>query len=57
LSGVLASRIEGAARVLAVVELPVFTFDNFGDDHQFVESGESVDGRTTAEGLQNPDKL
>jgi hypothetical protein len=43
--------------VLAVVELPVFTSDNFGDDHQFVESGEGVDGRATAEGLQNPDKL
>jgi hypothetical protein len=40
-----------------VVELPVFTFDNFGNDHEFVESGESVDARAAAEGLQNPDKL
>jgi hypothetical protein len=40
-----------------VVELPVFTFDNFRNDHQFIESGESVDARTAAEGLQNPDKL
>jgi hypothetical protein len=32
-------------------ELPVFTFDNFRDDHQFVESGEGVNGRVTAEGL------
>jgi hypothetical protein len=43
--------------VLTVVELPVFTFDDLRDDHQFVESGESIDARTAAEGLQNPDKL
>jgi hypothetical protein len=40
-----------------MVELPIFAFDNFGDDHQFVEPGETVDDRTAAEGLQNPDKL
>jgi hypothetical protein len=43
--------------VLTVVELPVFTFDDLRDDHQFAESGESIYARTAAEGLQNPDKL
>jgi hypothetical protein len=33
LSGVLTSRVEGAARVLTLVELPIFTLDNFGNDH------------------------
>jgi hypothetical protein len=40
-----------------MVELPFFTFDDLRDDHQFVESGESVNARTAAEGLQNPHKL
>jgi hypothetical protein len=43
--------------VLAVVELPVFTFHNFWNNHQFVKPGEGVDGRAAAEGLQNPNKL
>jgi hypothetical protein len=43
--------------VLTVVELPVSTFDDLRDDHQFVESVESIDARTAAEGLQNPDEL
>jgi hypothetical protein len=43
--------------VLTVVELPVFTFHDLRDDHQFIESGEGIDARTAAKGLQNPDKL
>jgi hypothetical protein len=57
LSGVLASRIEGTACMLAVVELPIFTFNNFWNNYQFVKSGEGIDDRAAAEGLQNPYKL
>jgi hypothetical protein len=57
LSGILTSCVESATRVLTVVELPVFTFHDLRDDHQFVESGEGINARTAAEGLQNPDEL
>jgi hypothetical protein len=43
--------------MLTVIELPVFTFDDLRDNHQFVESGEGIDARIAAEGLQNPNKL
>jgi hypothetical protein len=57
LSSVLTSRVESATRMLTMIELPVTTLDDLGDDHQFVESGEGINTGTAAEGLQNPNEL
>jgi hypothetical protein len=57
LSGVLAPGVEGATRVLSVIELPVAALDNFMDNYQFVESGEGVDAGVAAEGLHNPNEF
>jgi hypothetical protein len=57
LSGVLAPGVEGAARVLSVIELPVAALDNFGDNYQFVESSEGIDTGVAAEGLHDPNEF
>jgi hypothetical protein len=57
LSGVLATGVEGTTRVLSVIELPIAALDNFGDNHQFVESGKGVDAGVAAEGLHDPNEL
>jgi hypothetical protein len=43
--------------MLTVIELPVITLDDLGDNHQFVESGEGIDTEIAAEGLHNPNEL
>jgi hypothetical protein len=57
LSGVLTAGVEGATRMLGVIELPVAALDNFGDNHQFIESGKGVDAGVAAEGLHDPNEL
>jgi hypothetical protein len=57
LSGVVATGVEGTTRVLSVIELPVAALDNFGDNHQFIESGKAVDAGVAAEGLHDPNEL
>jgi hypothetical protein len=57
LSGVLAMGVEGTTRVLGVIELPIAALDNFGDNHQFVESGKGMDTEIAAEGLHDPNKF
>jgi hypothetical protein len=43
--------------VLGVIELPVAALDNFGDNHQFVESGKGMDTEVAAEGLHDPNEF
>jgi hypothetical protein len=57
LSGVLAPGVEGATRMLSVIELPVAGLDNLGNNYQFVESGKGVDNGVTAEGLHDPNEF
>jgi hypothetical protein len=57
LSGVLATGVEGTTRVLGVIELPIATLDNFGDNHQLVESGKGMDTEIAAEGLHDPNEF
>jgi hypothetical protein len=57
ISGVLATGVEGTTRVLGVVEFPIVALDNFGDNHQFIESGKSVNAGVAAEGLHDPNEL
>jgi hypothetical protein len=57
LSGVLATGVEGTTRVLGVIELPIAALDNFGDNHQFVESGKGMDTEIAAEGLHDPNEF
>jgi hypothetical protein len=57
LSGVLPPGVEGATRMLSVIELPVAGLDNLGNNHQFVESGKGVDTRVTTEGLHDPNEF
>jgi hypothetical protein len=57
LSGVLATGVEGATRMLGVIELPIAALDNFGDNHQFIESSKSVDAGVAAKGLHDPNEL
>jgi hypothetical protein len=56
-SGVLVPGIEGATRMLSVIELPVAGIDNLGNNYQFVESGEGVDTEVTTEGLHDPNEF
>jgi hypothetical protein len=56
-SGVLAPGIEGATRMLSVIELPVPGLDNLGNNYQFVESGKGIDTEVTAEGLHDPNEF
>jgi hypothetical protein len=56
-SGVLTPGVEGATRMLSVIELPVAALDNLRDNHQFVESGKGVDTRVAAEGLHDPNEF
>jgi hypothetical protein len=56
-SGVLAPGVEGAARMLSVVELPVTDLDNLGNNYQFVESDKGVNTEVTAEGFHDPNKF
>jgi hypothetical protein len=56
-SGVLTSGVESATRMLSVIELPVAALDNFGDNHQFVESGKGMDTEIAAEGLHDPNEF
>jgi hypothetical protein len=57
LSGVLTPGVEGATRMLSVIELPVAALNNFGGNHQFVESGKGVDTGVAAEGLHDPNEF
>jgi hypothetical protein len=56
-SGVLAPGVEGATRMLSVIELPVAGLDNLGNNYQFIESSKGVDTEVTAEGLHDPNEL
>jgi hypothetical protein len=56
-SGILAPGVEGAARMLCVVELPVAGLDNLGNNYQLVESGKGINTEVTAEGLHYPNKF
>jgi hypothetical protein len=40
-----------------MIELPVTTLNDLGDNHQFVESGEGINTGIAVEGLQNPNEL
>jgi hypothetical protein len=53
LSSVLPPSVESATRMLGVIELSIAALDNFRDNHQFVESGKSMDTGIAAEGLVN----
>jgi hypothetical protein len=56
-SGVLATGVEGTTRVLSMIELPIAALDNFGNNHQFIESGKGGDAGAAAEGLHDPNEL
>jgi hypothetical protein len=56
-SGVLAPGVEGASRMLSLVELPVTDLDNLGNNYQFVESGKGVNTEVTTKGLHDPNKF
>jgi hypothetical protein len=57
LSSVLLPGVEGATRMLSVVELPITGLDNLGNNHKFVEPGKGVDIEVAAEGLHDPNKF
>jgi hypothetical protein len=56
-SGVLTQGVEGATRMLSVIELPVAALDNLGDNYQFVESGKGIDTGVAAQGLHDPNEF
>jgi hypothetical protein len=57
LLGILATGVEGTTCVLGVIELSIAALDNFGDNHQFVESGKGMDTEIAAEGLHDPNEF
>jgi hypothetical protein len=57
LSSVLPPSVESATRMMGVIELSVTALDNFGDNHQFVESGKSMDTGIAAKGLHDPNEF
>jgi hypothetical protein len=57
LSGVLATGVEGTTRVLSVIELPIATLHNFGDNNRFIESGKGGNAGVAAEGFHDPNEL
>jgi hypothetical protein len=57
LSGILATGVERTTRVLSVIELASAALDNFGDNHQFVESGEGMDIEIATKGLHDPNEF
>jgi hypothetical protein len=40
-----------------VIELAIAALDNFGDNHQFIESGKGGNAGVAAEGFHNPNEL
>jgi hypothetical protein len=40
-----------------MIELPIAALDNFGNNHQFIESGKGGDAGAAAEGLHDPNEL
>jgi hypothetical protein len=57
ISRILPTRVEGAARVVCFVVMPIVKFDNVRLDDQLEQSLEYISTKVASKGLHNPEKL